>query len=1090
MASLSARIVLEPLGNCLVNLPSSFIIPLLDSTNLLVQQVIVKLINPKDDKTLAILGWTGFTCKDNLTVEVDSNYGRLIDLIDGFNVIVSIDLKSIDLLKASSVELEPLSSNDWELTELYAESIEDKFLSQVRCVSNNQKLVIRPTSTTNNQIVFIVKSINGSNSIPFCPIGNETELHIIPKIHNQPKMQSSQSSAVSPQNKKKSLSSRRSTVSVGNILEKVYRTVIDPTLHGLTIKVKKQKQLNGVNFVHVHLIPGSGTSRKALKITEKEIEMGLDSKLFGIGLIVKLIQVETNDDDDSDEMDEEFGGCKISSLLAISLGIENIQGELICIKSSTRSNVRLDPLNCEISIVSFVTDSSFKLNDDGGLSLMNGSDKSHIIEERKMLSIEFGKYLNLQEDGLVLTNFMKLPIIDGVLPFGGQLQITSKSKINVKNFNPWVQISDKLPTIKFKGDELIPKSRLEEIKQDKIDSIIGFETIFEKLTNNLKYFIPTYLSGKPGSGKTLFSLNIQRNFKEMGYFVKLINFDKDLIEDDNEDSLKSKDRNKIITNVIESTFKSAIWHSPSIIIFENIDKIIPKKMEQGDSGSSDRLTEFIINKIDGLLKNKKIGLLLTGKSKDSINQLIFQKHVTEDDINLIAPTKDQRGVILQYLMKNKFPEYFKQEKDQDFSFINEVIYETEGYYPSDFNNLIDRVYHDLISNGGKEFQLENFQRAIKGYVPTSLRGVKLQKTSNVKWSDIGGLKEVKEILIETLEWPTKYSPIFENCPIRLRSGILLYGYPGCGKTMLASSLGLKTGLNFISVKGPEILNKYIGASEQSIRELFDRAQSAKPCILFFDEFDSIAPKRGHDSTGVTDRIVNQLLTQMDGAEGLEGVYVIGATSRPDLIDSALLRPGRLDKSLICDLPDFEDRLDILKTVIKGNGFKLGDDVNLSIIAKTTDGYTGADLQAIAYNSYLKSVHDVLDKGVQNAEDGVKQKNDEKFTFKLLPSINEINGVKQGEMSIVKKVNDILKNLNLQDYNDENIENDVSEGAPIILINQHHLLESLSETNPSISKKELIKFKRIYGEFQDSKRPGDMKNADDNSTDVGVRSSLM
>ena len=139
---------------------------------------------------------------------------------------------------------------------------------------------------------------------------------------------------------------------------------------------------------------------------------------------------------------------------------------------------------------------------------------------------------------------------------------------------------------------------------------------------------------------------------------------------------------------------------------------------------------------------------------------------------------------------------------------------------------------------------------------------------------------------------------------------MLFGYPGCGKTLLASAVARECSLNFVSVKGPELLNKYIGASEKSIRDLFERAKAAKPCVLFFDEFDSIAPRRGHDSTGVTDRIVNQLLTEMDGAEGLDGVYVLAATSRPDLIDPALLRPGRLDKSIICGVPNESERLEV------------------------------------------------------------------------------------------------------------------------------------------------------------------------------------
>ncbi|EDU41823.1 peroxisomal biogenesis factor 6 [Pyrenophora tritici-repentis Pt-1C-BFP] len=230
---------------------------------------------------------------------------------------------------------------------------------------------------------------------------------------------------------------------------------------------------------------------------------------------------------------------------------------------------------------------------------------------------------------------------------------------------------------------------------------------------------------------------------------------------------------------------------------------------------------------------------------------------------------------------------------------------------------------------------------------------------------VGGHIVREIVLLETLQYPTTYAPIFAKCPLRLRSGLLLYGYPGCGKTLLASAVAGECGLNFISVKGPEILNKYIGASEKSVRDLFERAEAARPCVLFFDEFDSIAPKRGHDSTGVTDRVVNQLLTQMDGAEGLSGVYVLAATSRPDLIDPALLRPGRLDKSLLCDMPDVEERIDILRAVTRK--LHLAPSVlesgpegkNLRDIALRTEGYSGADLQAVVYNAQLEAIHDVL-----------------------------------------------------------------------------------------------------------------------------------
>ncbi|CAM9578627.1 unnamed protein product, partial [Hapterophycus canaliculatus] len=230
-------------------------------------------------------------------------------------------------------------------------------------------------------------------------------------------------------------------------------------------------------------------------------------------------------------------------------------------------------------------------------------------------------------------------------------------------------------------------------------------------------------------------------------------------------------------------------------------------------------------------------------------------------------------------------------------------------------------------NGGAEFsarsssrsqafgriEMEDLEAALKGFSAESLRGAGLFRSS-VEWGDVGGLSAVRAELREILELPVKYGRLFEATPTRLPTGALLYGPPGCGKTLLAGAVAAECGLNFISVKGPEVLDKYIGASEQAIRSLFSRAASAAPCVLFFDEFEAVAPRRGNDNTGVTDRVVNQLLTFLDGVEGRDGVYVLGATSRPDLIDSALLRPGRLDRQLYCGFPDEAEREDILRAV--------------------------------------------------------------------------------------------------------------------------------------------------------------------------------
>jgi len=414
----------------------------------------------------------------------------------------------------------------------------------------------------------------------------------------------------------------------------------------------------------------------------------------------------------------------------------------------------------------------------------------------------------------------------------------------------------------------------------------------------------------------------------------------------------------------------------------------------------------------------------------------------------------------------------------------------------------------------------DFTAALKGFTPASLRNVTLQ-TSSVKWSSIGGLKETRQILLETLQYPTTYAPIFAKCSLRLRSGILLYGYPGCGKTLLASAIATECGLNFISVKGPEILNKYIGASEKSVRDLFERAQAARPCVLFFDEFDSIAPKRGHDSTGVTDRVVNQLLTQMDGAEGLEGVYVLGATSRPDLIDPALLRPGRLDKSIICDMPNYEERTDILHAV--ASGLKCDAEVasKWSTVASRTEGLSGADLQALVYNAHLEAVHELLGdisemtkfggSGAGSTANGTSKRtpnfdvwlmsDDATSTASSNLASRTAIAAKLREMQSMKRKRREAARAAATNSSSAAAQHDASDEDDVFgaggkeeaddaepTVQWRHVLKSMGSTRASISPEERGRLSRIYREFVTG-RSGDLPTGE-GGTEIGGRSSLM
>ncbi|KAH9996691.1 P-loop containing nucleoside triphosphate hydrolase protein [Russula compacta] len=409
----------------------------------------------------------------------------------------------------------------------------------------------------------------------------------------------------------------------------------------------------------------------------------------------------------------------------------------------------------------------------------------------------------------------------------------------------------------------------------------------------------------------------------------------------------------------------AMWHRPSVLVFDNLEKLLGAELEHADSFRTRHLTETFLSMFSSTSTHELapdlfgIVLIATAESQSTLHPLLSASHMFKQVVHLKPPDKNARRQILTQVVQRRLEvaRNFEVDTERPLNFVA-LATETEGYSATDLQDLVARAIHQAVvrssgSNDKVALTAVDFKAAQVDFVPLSLRDVPLQKSA-VEWADIGGLAMTRQMLRETLEWPTKYAAIFTQSPLRLRSGLLLYGYPGCGKTLLALAVAKECGLNFISIKGPELLNKYIGASEKSVRDIFERASAAKPCVLFFDEFDSIAPKRGHDSTGVTDRVVNQLLTLMDGAEGLDGVYVLAATSRPDLIDSALLRPGRLDKSLLCNMPTKEERKEILQA--HARKVPVSPDVDLNYLADATEGFSGADLQALLYNAHLEVVH--------------------------------------------------------------------------------------------------------------------------------------
>ncbi|KAJ8334176.1 hypothetical protein SKAU_G00398150 [Synaphobranchus kaupii] len=467
------------------------------------------------------------------------------------------------------------------------------------------------------------------------------------------------------------------------------------------------------------------------------------------------------------------------------------------------------------------------------------------------------------------------------------------------------------------------------------------------------------ITGPRGIGKTVFSKALCRKAaEELDAHVEVIDCKK----------LRGK-RVETIRQRLEDAFEQAVWRQPSVVLLDDLDHVmgaaVSPEHEHGPEalhclqlaqGLRDLAGEAVVQ--GGL-----ITLLATSQSEHSLHQSLVEaqgSHFFQCFTHIQPPDQAQRGQILRAVVRSKSTVSPDTLGVLD---LESLAMETEGYLPRDFTLLVERAIHaNALHNRGSCvpgvcLSTSDFQQALKGFTPPSLWHAQLHPPSGVGLDRVGGLHEARQLLMDTILLPAKYPALFANLPIRQRSGVLLYGAPGTGKTLLAGAMAKESGMNFITIKGPELLSKYIGASEQAVRDVFQRAQSAKPCILFFDEFDSLAPRRGHDSTGVTDRVVNQLLTQLDGVEGLQGVYVLAATSRPDLIDPALLRPGRLDKSLYCPPPDQEARLEILKALTQS--VPLAGDVDLEQIAGATDSFTGADLKALLYNAQLEAIHSSL-----------------------------------------------------------------------------------------------------------------------------------
>ncbi|KAB1198737.1 MULTISPECIES: CDC48 family AAA ATPase [Haloferax] len=417
---------------------------------------------------------------------------------------------------------------------------------------------------------------------------------------------------------------------------------------------------------------------------------------------------------------------------------------------------------------------------------------------------------------------------------------------------------------------------------------------------------------------------------------------------------------------LREIFEEATENSPAIVFIDEIDSIAPKRSEAGGDVER-RVVAQLLSLMDGLDERGEVVVIGATNRVDAIDTALRRGGRFDREIEIGVPDRDGRKEILQVHTRNM--------PLADGIDLDEYADSTHGFVGADLESLAkESAMHALrrirpeIDLDAEEIDAEilenlrvtedDFKQARKSIEPSALREVFVE-VPDVTWEDVGGLEGTKERLRETIQWPLEYPEVFQAMDMDAAKGVLMYGPPGTGKTLLAKAVANEAESNFISIKGPELLNKFVGESEKGVREVFKKARENAPTVVFFDEIDSIATERGRDSSssGVTERVVSQLLTELDGLEALEDVVVIATTNRPDLIDSALLRPGRLDRHVHVPVPDEEARRAILDVHTRDK--PLADDVDLDKVASKTEGYVGADIEALAREASMNASREFI-----------------------------------------------------------------------------------------------------------------------------------
>jgi len=456
------------------------------------------------------------------------------------------------------------------------------------------------------------------------------------------------------------------------------------------------------------------------------------------------------------------------------------------------------------------------------------------------------------------------------------------------------------------------------------------------------------LHGPPGCGKTLLARAVA-NESEANFFSI------------NGPEIMSKFYGESEARLRE-IFQQAQQNAPSIIFIDELDAIAPKR-EEVTGEVERRVVAQLLALMDGLSGRGNVIVIGATNRPSALDPALRRPGRFDREIEIGVPDKQGRYEILQIHTRG-----MPLAEDVDLKKLSEM---SHGYTGADLAALCretamkalrrylpqinleeERIPPSVLEK--MEVKMEDFMNAYKEVTPTAMREVYIE-VPTIHWDDIGGLEQVKQELKEAVEWPIKNPEIFSRLGIKPPKGILLYGPPGCGKTLLARAVATESEANFITIKGPEVFSKWVGESEKAIREVFRKARMAAPSVVFFDEMDSLVPRRGlgFADSGVSERVISQLLTEMDGIVALEDIVVIAATNRPDIVDPAVLRPGRFDRLIYVPEPDEKSRLQIFKIYTKN--MPLAKDVNLSELVTITKNYSGADIEALCREAAMQAL---------------------------------------------------------------------------------------------------------------------------------------